>query len=174
MHVMTTTAIAGCLFWIYLLSCTVRMSMGFRFLVNLIFLYPICYSDEVASACAYYFSRVSCYLPQQQFPAVKLRQQLLKFMHGFTILQQNFLFKMMDSTFFNFINIPNGVYLQLEGPVHCILFSGLICSFRKDILSSTTICCKVVMTLYLVNPKSRQMVITSLVPLGREVFILAF
>jgi hypothetical protein len=69
----------------------------------------------------------------------------------FTILQQSLL---LANDCFNFFNIivyrPNSIYLKLKVLFTFGLLLGLICSFRKDILSSI-ICCRVVITIYTIS-----------------------
>ena len=88
----------------------------------------------------------------------------------FTILQQSLL---LANDCFNFFNIivyrPNSIYLKLKVLFTFGLLLGLICSFRKDILSSI-ICCRVVITIYtisLMKPSQRWMVITQLALKGK-------
>ena len=90
-------------------------------------------------------SRVSCYLPLQPFQAIKLHKQSIGFMHIFTLLQESLLLQNDGFNIFNIIIVhwPNSAYLYLQRFVHLQIVSGLICSFRKDILLSI-ICCRVV------------------------------
>jgi hypothetical protein len=49
----------------------------------------------------------------------------------------------------------NSIYLQLKGAVFTsVLFSGLICSFRKEILSSI-ICWRVTVTIYVKSGEAK-------------------
>ena len=113
-------------------------------------------------------SRVSCYLPLQPFQAIKLHKQSIGFMHIFTLLQESLLLQNDGFNIFNIIIVhwPNSAYLYLQRFVHLQIVSGLICSFRKDILSSI-ICCRVVI-ICIVKLGSRFIVISWLALKGER------
>ena len=167
---------------LYWVSCTASMTMGFR----LFFFWSTfsascrkCCSDLFASSASSLLSpNESWYLTLQPLQTLQLCRYPIKFIDIFTLLQQGILFCNHGLNFFNIIIIDGSSSdSRIASICSCKvsltfgLFWELICSFRKDILSSI-ICCRLSIY-YAVKPRSNWMVIWGLAPWWERVYFLS-
>lgn len=101
--------------------------------------------------------RVSCYLTLQPFQPLRLGKQPLRLMSIFAILQERFLLHNFGFNLFQIVSSrPNSVYICIRNVLfNSGLLFGLICSFRKEILSSI-ICCSVFTIIYYLMKSSTE------------------